>query len=89
MRQQYGGGRAGDPHHIVVLGHPISRIAEALGMLSEVDRLPQSETDVAPFGNGTEVKNRKRDHYLKMGLLQNHGTTQDRVRRSLAMAGLH
>lgn len=37
-------------------------------MLGKVDRVAQCLTNVAPFGNGTQVENGKRDHCSDMGL---------------------
>ena len=57
MGQGDGGGGAGDPWHVVVLGHPVARIAQRLGMAGEVGGIAQRLAGVATFGHGREVEN--------------------------------
>ena len=56
MRQHHGGCRAADAGHAVVLGDPIPRIAQRLGMSGKIGGLCQRLTDRAAFEHRNEVE---------------------------------
>ena len=43
-----GGRRAGNAGHVVMLGEPVAAIAPALGVLRQVDRIPERLAAVPP-----------------------------------------
>lgn len=59
MRDQYRGRGAGDARVIVVLGHPVARVSEALGVLHKVDRVAQRISSCRPVGDRTEIEHRE------------------------------
>ena len=67
MADDHGRGSAGDPGHVVVLGHPVPPIAPRFGMLGEVPCIGQGGGGIAPFGDQREIKNRYRSHACPQG----------------------
>ena len=62
VREEHRRRRAGDTRHVVVLGHPEAPVAQALGMLRDIARPAKGVGGGAPFENGGEIEDRKRDH---------------------------
>ncbi len=60
------GRSTGYARHVVMLGHPISRIAQCLDVAGQIERVAQRLASVAAFGNRRQVENRQRYHALYM-----------------------
>ena len=56
VRQGDRRGRAGDTRHVMMLRHPISRIAQRLCMTSEIERIAQRLGGITAFGHRGEVE---------------------------------
>src|SRR5690606_29209956 len=59
---QYRGRRAGDAGHVVVLGEPETPVAGPLGALCQFQRVGEGLAHVTALRDGSEVKERVRDH---------------------------
>ena len=68
--------RAGDPRHVVMLGHPEAAIAPALGMGREIARIVERPTGVGLVGHADQIENRKCDHESSCSLLCNGPAAQ-------------
>ena len=60
VRQQHGRGRAGDARHVVMLGEPEARVAEAFGMLRQLARAAEGVGGGAALEDRGEVEHRER-----------------------------
>ena len=54
--------RARDAGHAVMLGEPVARIAEPLGVAGQIDRFAQRIASGHAGANRGEVENRERHH---------------------------
>ncbi len=52
------GGGTGNAHHVVMLGHPVALVAQALHMPGEVARVPEGIGRRLSLGNRGQIKNR-------------------------------
>ena len=57
-----------DARQIVVLGEPVTRVAEAIGELRQVERIAQRRRPWSGGRDGREIENRKRDHRARPSL---------------------
>src|SRR4051794_36204713 len=67
MLQRHRRCRAGDTGHVVVLGHPVARVAQRLRMTGKIRRVAQCLAGAAAFGNGRKIENGKREHAPHIG----------------------
>ena len=56
VRDQNSGGGAGDTGHVVVLGQPVTVVAQSLGMLREFDGVAKGLRGIAAFQNGRKIQ---------------------------------
>ena len=72
VRDQDGRRRARDPGHVVMLCDPVAPVAEALGVLRELERVPQRPAGVGAGRDGCEIEDgerggAERDHAAEYG----------------------
>ena len=65
-RDQNSGGGAGNTGHVVVLGQPVTAVAQSLGMLREFNCVAKGLRGVAAFQNGRKIQDGKRGHDLNL-----------------------
>ena len=84
MSNDHRGGRARDAGHVVMLGQPVAVIAPALGVLRQIEAIPERIRGGAAFDNRRQIENRERDHQRQ---LYGPGSLDDRVRVAGPMIG--
>jgi hypothetical protein len=58
-------GGARDPLHVVMLGDPVARVAQALGVARELEGVAQCVRRRLALDDGREIENRKADHGVR------------------------
>ena len=54
--------RAGDARHVVMLGEPVAREAQPLGVPREIERAAERGGGVTALDDGREIENREPNH---------------------------
>lgn len=65
-RDQNSGSGAGDLRHVVVLGQPVTAVAQSLGMLNKFNRVAKGLPGVAALQNGRKIQDGQRGHDLNL-----------------------